>query len=418
MSLKKIILALLLILTSTLLYAADKEEEPKQSDKSLIATPDPTEPQIPKRELKFDISEEEQPLTLDNVQEGMLDQRYVATFKLMFFKKEKQEIVNEFERAPGMRRNFPTIINGLANVSILSSYGRYSNPKNPTILSALSHYQQIWFKKYDQRFSKSPEYTDLFNKNSQDERPVRRTRRIDLTNTFIKIAFSQDNTGNPSFLKLELLSTNRDEAAVLVREWLRVYDIDLCDAAQKECLSEKTRLEKLIAEINDELKKKEAELSMADKYKEFDDITPDALVSLKTQRRMLLVDLAGIKARLNACEEMLINKSMSVSRKEQVENTKIAAEIEFRGLEAKQDEIGQIIQGAQHRQKILSDNRSLNNSIQSLKSRINLINNCIKEIDDYQLGFQPLPVEDNNVAIRRIKWVSPPKLETPQSQSN
>lgn len=98
MRLKNFFPSLFMVFLAAALFAAEPEADSQTTppDKSAVdnataitipAVPD--EPVIPKRELKFDVSEEEVPLPLENMKEGMLDQRYVATFRLVVPKKEK-----------------------------------------------------------------------------------------------------------------------------------------------------------------------------------------------------------------------------------------------------------------------------------------------------------------------------------------
>jgi hypothetical protein len=172
----------------------------------------------------------------------------------------------------------------------------------------------------------------------------------------------------------------------------------------------------MLADDSDKLKNAETNLGTAkqeiDKYKEFADITPEVIVTLTTQRRMLVVDLAGINARIKACQEMLAKGNMPDALKDQIETARIAAEIELRGLDAKQTEIDRIIQGAQNQQKFALTILLNPRHIQQLKNSIDNIQKAIPELEQYQLGYQPLPVEDGKVAIRKIKWISPSKSES------
>ncbi len=132
---------------------------------------------------------------------------------------------------------------------------------------------------------------------------------------------------------------------------------------------------------------------------------------------MLAVDLAGINARIKACQEMLAKGNIPDARKDQIETARVAAEIELRGLDAKQTEIDRIIQGAQNREKLTGIILSQPQYIRELKNSIDNIQKTIPELEQYQLGYQPLPVEDGKVTIRKIKWISPPKTEKSKSDS-
>jgi hypothetical protein len=391
------------------------------------------------------------------MKEGMLDQRYVATFRLVFTKKEKPA-ENPSEDATRGRRGMRGAMGmrgggmgiSVNSINVIGLVDGNALPRNRSttqpILTMevyehfreLSNYQETLllggpgFKKLPKEFflSKiSPE--DPRTSRDIDTGSDRRGPRIgrlfvrgiaqdkasaiaffEQTNAlFIESNVSNDQAGDPAFDKILLLSPTAEEAKQCVEAWLTVYDWGICYPGQKECLDIRKKLFQMIAEKSEILKKNETELSNAekeaDKYKEFEDITPEALVTLKTQRRMLTVDLAGIKARIDACREMLVKENISAARKDQIETTRVNAEIELRGLNAKQAEIDGIIQGAQNRQKIVTTKQQFPLAINSLKSVINETQTAIKEIEEYQLGYQALPIEDGKIAIRRIKWIIP-----------
>lgn len=448
MYIKSFFFSLLIVLSATFLYAADDGNIPRQMDKSLITTPGQTEPQIAKRELKFEVSEDEQPLTLEKVQEGMLDQHYVATFKLVLTKKEKSD--DDTRRGDLLGRNMmrrSTNVTGFANNQILGilrsdTFHNIMTTSDWVRLNDFEIYQSmlIWrlsesnlngFFRYPQGFyilsKMAPEDHQISFLDGRFISPLRDRRRNEkkdelplFTPFFVEITSQSDESEPFTFIELKLLAPTPEKAESWVRDWFTVYDWGLCYSAEKECLDIKQKLQQMLAESRDKLKNSEALLQKAkdeaDKYKEFDDIKPETLVTFTTQRRMLAVDLAGIKARIKACEEMLAKEAMSTNRKDQVETTKVSAEIELRGLDAKKAEIDRIIEGAQNRQTILKNTQNLPDKISYQKSIIDLSQKAIREIEDYQLGYQPLPVQDAKVTIRKIKWVSPPKTDNQQPE--
>jgi hypothetical protein len=471
---KKIFPSLFMVFAATILSAAEPETKPRTAapDKAAATIPvESDEPVMPKRELKFDVSEEEVPLPLENVQEGMLDQRYVAAFRLVFTKKEKPAENPSGGAMRGMRGTMrdrsgriyanPSNVIGLADESafplnrsdtqrILTSqvYEHFHELSvyQDTLLLGGPGFQQIQKEFFlskisseDPRISRDedPRISRDIDAGS-DRRDLRVGRLLDhgisqrakataiaflkQTNAlFIESNVSNDQAGNPVFDQIHLLSPTAEEAKEFVLAWFTVYDWGLCYPAQTECLDIKKKLVEMLAENSDKLEKAETDLGNAkqevEKYKEFADITPEAIVTLTTQRRMLAVDLAGIKARIDACREMLAKENISAARKDQIETTRVNAEIELRGLNAKQSEIDGIIQGAQTRQKFLRTIQQSPMSIQHFKSLVYETQKAIKEIEEYQLGYQSLPIEDGNVTIRRIKWISPSKTEKSKPDS-
>ena len=101
-----------------------------------------------------------------------------------------------------------------------------------------------------------------------------------------------------------------------------------------------------------------------------------------------------------------------------METILVAAQIELRGLDAKQKEIEGIIKGAQGRQEFLRKRDMLNGSISDLKRSVEFAHKLIAAIAELQLGYYPLAVEDGKITINRIKWVSPTKSESSKPGSS
>ncbi|MGA2797100.1 MAG: hypothetical protein ABSE63_05960 [Thermoguttaceae bacterium] len=434
---KKLFPSLFMVFAATVLAAAEPEIKAQTTEPEKSVADNPTaatipaesaEPVIPKREIKFDASEEEVPLPLENVQEGMLDQRYVATFKLVFPKTEKPA-----ESLPGgrtMRARMNTMYEIGSYRYLMDIYNRVSS--GDSVL--LEHFKQ--FEYLRNSFENRPKQMALFSVVSNDfsgfnaryvaeyRLPKDIVASINWENPpFIEIEnnLRSDTNGNTKRLEVRLLAPTDKQAKQCVEKWLSIYDDGLCYHAQKECLDIRKKFVQMLAENSDKLKKNEMDLSDAkqavEEYKEFADITPEAIVTLTTQRRMLAVDLAGINARIKACQEMLAKGNMPDARKDQIETARVAAEIELRGLDAKRAEIDRIIQGAQSRQKFATKIDEFPGLIKRLKNSVDNTQKAIQELDEYQLGYQPLPIEDGKVTIRRIKWISPSKSESPKPGS-
>jgi hypothetical protein len=449
-----------MILTATVLSAADPETKPQTPppEQAMAAIPIvPDEPVIPKREIKFDASEDEVPLPLGNVQEGMLDQHYVVTFRLVFAKNENNyENRTFFMRAMSGQIRSGNVI-GLNNGSLLDSLRRTVPISLPGGLGAQSQItipstagrgmrggrglgpaSNVMSASEYKQLSDLATCQDMLLIGNQRERfrPFKKNvfpsalppeiiaALFDKQDfLFMDNNFTSDENGDPENVQIRLLYPGAEEAKKCVEAWFDVYDKEVCYNAQKVCLNIRNKIVQMMPEYIEKLKKAQADLSKAqqemEKYQEFADITHEALTGLTTQRRMLEVDLAGIKARIEACQEMLAKSgNMPAARKDQIETARVTAEIELRGLDAKRAEIDRIVNGAQKRQKLDDTIRNYPNSV--LPHLIRPVENTrrlILELDDYQLGFRPLPIEGDKIAIRRIKWISPPKTEKNKSDS-
>ncbi|MGA2059462.1 MAG: hypothetical protein ABSG67_03190 [Thermoguttaceae bacterium] len=459
MCIKKFFPSLFMFLAAAVLSAAEPEVNPQTTtpEQAMATIPTvPDEPVIPKRELKFDASEEEVPLPLGNVQEGMLDQHYVVTFRFVFAKNENNYEnrtflmrgdmsgpirignvigLNNGSILDSLRRylplSFPGSFGGQSQITIPSTAGRGgrgSGPGSNNFMSA-SEYKQLsdlatcqdMLLIGRQRDTFRPFEKNVFSSTLPPEIIAALFDKQDFL--LVENNISLDQNGDPENVQIRLLYPSAEEAKKCVEAWFDVYDKDVCYNAQKVCLNVRNKLVQMLPEYIEKLKNAQADLSKAqqemEKYQEFTDITHEALTGLTTQRRMLEVDLAGIKARIEACQEMLAKSgNMPAARKDQIETARVTAEIELRGLDAKRAEIDRIVNGAQKRQKLDDTIRNYPNSV--LPPLIRPIENTrrlILELDDYQLGFRPLPIEGDKITIRRIKWISPPKTEKSKSDS-
>ena len=88
---------------------------------------------------------------------------------------------------------------------------------------------------------------------------------------------------------------------------------------------------------------------------EFADIGEAMLIDLTAQKRMIAVDLAGINARIGACQKLLTRPGVPVNRLEQVETVKITAEVELVGLAARKAMIENLIDKEQQRVKVATE---------------------------------------------------------------
>ena len=139
----------------------------------------------------------------------------------------------------------------------------------------------------------------------------------------------------------------------------------------------------------------------------YDFMSDDSIAELRNQRRLLLVDIAGTRARIEACAALLErNKPRVIHTAQQVESLKITAEIELAGHSARESALSAIINSGSERRD-LAAKRSLESS--RLSSSKNLIVSKLKSISDdekMRRRYLPMSVKDNKVLIEPIKWQS------------
>jgi hypothetical protein len=225
-------------------------------------------------------------------------------------------------------------------------------------------------------------------------------------------AMGKDETsGTPEGYQVYIFAPSADEAKKSAEDWLKIYDRTLCYSALLQCQKAEDLLKQCDADTNVQLTQVKREgdkiSKQLEKYKEFQDLDREAIGSLKTQRRMLAVDLTGVEARLALAGQMLQGQSRDSKRNEQIESIMIAAQIEQVGLKAKCKELDRMIQGMEQRHEILKKSDLYTRNRLHLSNITRSMKGDLDSVEDYQQNFLPLPVHEGKVEIRRIKWAAP-----------
>ena len=138
--------------------------------------------------------------------------------------------------------------------------------------------------------------------------------------------------------------------------------------------------------------------------KSFVDFTPDMLSNLRVQQLQLEVDLAGVKARIAACDRLLAGATLKPERRSQVEDVKVAAEIEFSGYEARLTKSNEFIGKVKTKVELLGKLSSVEVEQKRARSKIQSLEQQIKNIDAAIHAYAPLSLVDNKVTIQPLEW--------------
>jgi hypothetical protein len=125
---------------------------------------------------------------------------------------------------------------------------------------------------------------------------------------------------------------------------------------------------------------------------------------LRVQQLQLDVDLAGVKARIAACDRLLSGTTLKPERRSQVEDLKVAAEIEFSGFEARLTKSNEIIGKVKTKVDLLSKLSTAQRSAQRSGGTVQQLEEQIKSIDVAIRAYAPLPLVDNKVIIQPLEW--------------
>ena len=171
-------------------------------------------------------------------------------------------------------------------------------------------------------------------------------------------------------LSMTVLADDKEHLKDLVRAVVAAMDRGFSDSYHQSCAAtllrvvkyqealdgERAELEKQIAAVGTEL----------DSLNAYTDMNKDALAAVLAQKRMLDVDLAGVRARVEACREILVSSKNNPALAAHVEELKITAEIELAGLTAKQEALDKIVSAGRRRLELEEKRRSLQNALRDL----------------------------------------------------
>ncbi|MGO9113598.1 MAG: hypothetical protein ACLP9L_30570 [Thermoguttaceae bacterium] len=343
---------------------------PQPASPSSVATEAPdtmTKPVIPPRELHFETSQDL--LTLPLRDPKLLEQRYVAEFEVS----PPNILLAE------VARNFPAAFQNT-----------FMFPGNPA-------------------FSASDLDRDFLSHVSDGRRPAKEI--IDALRPPFVVNYPEAwNLDRGGVVPYQVFAPTPDRAKQLVQALLCLYDYGFSLRVQAGYLREKQAAVERLAKFRADLEKTKLVIGDYDKQleelKPYNDISREALATYHAQQRVLEVDMAGVKARINACNEILerSKKPLSESRVETVETLKTTAEIELVGLAGKMSAITQIVQNGEKRLALLDKKSSSSKLASQLQSAIAGRERTIATCAEQLKLWQECPIKEGKVTIRSVKW--------------
>jgi hypothetical protein len=346
---------------------------------------------IPKRELVFDQSDEEYPLTADPAQYGpkfveLLQDRYVVILNLQFRNRRvnapprnaSERDLQSYSGVWNMRFQDP------AQLASKVPQGRVPSAEIMGMLTR-SKYVQLGNARQTEEDRATP-----------DVGPVALyTRKLDF--------------------ELTLTAPTAERAKELAQAMLALYDYGYSLAAHQAYadLYEywKSQLSDELADVKPMQETLAAEEKELESLKPYEEITSEALASLVSQKQLNIVERAGVLARITACQKILdqIKKNARpfATQAEKAETVKIAAEIELAGLEAKQAAIDDLVQKSRRRIDLVREVGSLKSN---LSDHAGVAMSLEERAEGYKTAIEekmPFAKVGGKVLVRRIKWEQP-----------
>jgi hypothetical protein len=137
------------------------------------------------------------------------------------------------------------------------------------------------------------------------------------------------------------------------------------------------------------------------------EISADILSQLKAQKVMVAVELAGLNARVKACDERLKETwKLPASALQSIGDMKVKAEIERVGIKEKLDQIVAFIGEGDNRQATTDRVAELTKSRGRAYSTANLYQGQALQMSRLYDLYAPLPLKDDQITISPVEWTN------------
>lgn len=197
-----------------------------------------------------------------------------------------------------------------------------------------------------------------------------------------------------------------DEAEQRARAIVQLYDGGFSRPMQRFLLEQGQKsLEQARGQYAELAKLAEATRVENEKLAKPSEISPDILSQLKAQKVMVAVELAGLSARVKACDAMLTDpKKLEISTLQSISDMKVKAEIERVGIKEKLDQINIFIGEGDQRQGAQDRLVTIQSKEKSLRRTISGTDRLIRNYAELFDLYAPFAVPDNQITVGPIEW--------------
>jgi hypothetical protein len=214
--------------------------------------------------------------------------------------------------------------------------------------------------------------------------------------------------GNLSAWRFTVFAPTAEEAEQRARAIVRLLDCGLCLPMQRYCLAKGRealaaahKAEADIAAQNEAIRVEQEKLARPS------EISPDILSQLKAQKVMVAVELAGLIARVKACDEMLKDpKRLEISTLQSISDMKVKAEIERVGIKEKLDQINAFIGEGDGREAASSKLTAAEASKLRAQQLLSSYASDARGFGQLVLLYAPLQLEGNQITISPLEWTN------------
>jgi hypothetical protein len=226
---------------------------------------------------------------------------------------------------------------------------------------------------------------------------------------FVKSTQYKLPSGNPAIqaqLTVTVFALTAAEAEERARAIIQLYDGGLSRPMQQYLLEQGKKSLQFAAPEHDKVKQLEDQWKAErEKLAKPSEISPDILSQLKAQKVMVAVELAGLSARVKACDAMLTEpRKLEISTLQSISDMKVKAEIERVGIKEKLDQINLFIAEGDTREKARERMTALANEMSEVRQKIFNYERSASQYASLFDLYAPFAVVDNQIKISPIEW--------------
>jgi len=207
-------------------------------------------------------------------------------------------------------------------------------------------------------------------------------------------------------LSFQAFAPTAEEAERRARAIVRLYDAGFCRPVQQSLLGEGQKILEHIRSQDAELYLRAAAIRAEDeKLAKPSEISGEILGQLKAQKVMTAVELAGLNARVKACDAILADpKKLEISTLQSVSDMKVKAEIERVGIKEKLDQINIFITEGDARTATGLRRSVLSSKAGGLQNLIRIDEKNATRYAELVALYAPFQIPDNQITVGPIEW--------------
>jgi hypothetical protein len=206
-------------------------------------------------------------------------------------------------------------------------------------------------------------------------------------------------------LSFQVFAPTAEDAEHRARAIIQLYDVGFCRPLQQSLLGEGQKVLEQLRSQNAELGQLSATIRAEEKLAKQSEISGDIFSQLKAQKVMVAIELAGLSARVKACDAMLTDpKKLEASTLQSVSDMKVRAEIERVGMKEKLDQINLFIAEGEAQTAANFRRSVLGSKAGGLRNGIRSNEQVATRYAELVALYGPFQIPENKITVGPIEW--------------